>query len=142
MKKTRNESPGHQAEKDRIEALCRDPRAAVYVEYRNADLVVVDIPTVTTVAIEVESTPRNVLRNIRRNLKNGCHGVLVVSRDERFFEQISRTIARHLTSTERTKVRLVKSGDIYALTIQDFIQTIISNPKRKKKNEHHKSERH
>jgi len=79
---------------------------SVFFEQRDADVLVMHNSTRLLVAIEVESSPRNVLRNIERNLGNGCHAVAVVSLTERYLNQITNKIQSHIRTHGRIKVFL------------------------------------
>ena len=69
-----------------------DPAWSVFYEQRNADILVMHLASRFVAAIEVESSPRNVLRNIERNVAYGCHAVAVVSLSERYLGQITSKI--------------------------------------------------
>jgi hypothetical protein len=48
-----------------------------------------------TLAVEMERSPRNVLRNIERNFAHGCDVVLIVCPDVRILTEVTRKIAHH-----------------------------------------------
>jgi len=50
--------------------------------------------TLFILGVEVERSTKNVLRNIRRDLANGIHKVLVVAENERLKKAIRRKISR------------------------------------------------
>ena len=68
---------------------------SIFFEQRDADILAMHNSTCFLAAIEVESSPRNVLRNIERDLGNGCHAVAVVALTERYLSQITNKILRH-----------------------------------------------
>lgn len=50
--------------------------------------------TLFILGVEVERSTKNVLRNIRRNLANGIHKVLVVAENKRLKRAIQRKLSR------------------------------------------------
>ena len=103
-----HESKLHLKGKTAIPKYLPDAAWSVFFEQRNADILVMHNATHFLTAIEAESSPRNVLRNIERDLGNGCHAVAVVSLTERYLNQITNKILRHAEygDNERIKVFL------------------------------------
>jgi len=79
---------------------------SVFFEQWDADVLVMHNSTRLLMAIEAESSPRNVLRNIERDLGNGCHAVAVVSLTERYLGQITNKILRHTEYDDREKIKV------------------------------------
>jgi hypothetical protein len=87
-----HESSRHLKAKKAIAQLFNSSAWSVFIEERNADLIILHHTTCFVVAIEVESSPRNVLNNMVRNIAFGCHAVAVVSLSERYLDQIVNKI--------------------------------------------------
>lgn len=78
----------HLQAKAEIGRLFHAPDWAVFYEQNCADILVIHCGTRFIAAIEAESTPRNVIRNLKRNLAYECHAVAVISLNDRFHAQI------------------------------------------------------
>ena len=52
----------------------------------------------STVAVEIERSPRNLLRNIKRDLAHGAEAVLIVCPDAATLAAAARTVFHHITS--------------------------------------------
>lgn len=83
-----HESRQHLEAKTVIASLFNTPVWSVFPEQRDTDVLVMHNPTGFLTAIEAESSPRNVARNIMRDFTNGCHAVAVVALTGRYFSQI------------------------------------------------------
>ena len=68
---------------------------SVFYEQRHADILLLHHPTKVTIAVEIESSSRNVIRNIQRNHENGCLGTAVVSLDPNQSESVVFKVRRH-----------------------------------------------
>jgi len=99
-----NESQLHLVSKILTASMFAGHEWSVFLEQRDADVLVMHNSTRLIVAIEVESSPRNVLRNIERDIGNGCHAVAVVSLTERYLNQITNKILSHIGTHDRIKV--------------------------------------
>ena len=86
------ESKLHKESKTVIGRLFDESGWSVFYEQCNADVLVLHHATRFLAAIEVESSPRNVVRNIERNFAYGCRAVAVVSINERLYNQIANKI--------------------------------------------------
>lgn len=128
MIKTRNESAGHVEDKSSLTFLCSQLDLFALQESQNADIFVCDPKSLITLAIEVETTPRNLIRNIKRNFSNGFHGVLVCSRTPALTSQMVASISRHLDPSESARVLTVNIKDITEMTIKDFMQKLHDQP--------------
>lgn len=71
---------------------------SVFYEQCNADILVLHHASRFAAAIEVESSPKNVIRNIERNASYGCRAVAVVSIKEQLHNQIINKIKAHLST--------------------------------------------
>lgn len=98
-----HESDRHLAAKLESHYLFDDRQWAKFYEERYADMILYHYATSFTAAIEFETTPRNVSRNLRRNLANGCHAVAVVSLDPLFHKQIKNKAFKYATSAHRER---------------------------------------
>lgn len=112
-----HESIYHLEAKTVIGRLFNAPDWSVFYEQRNADILVMHNATRFVAAIEVESSPRNVLHNLERNLAYGCDAVAVVSLTERYLAQITvkllDPIATH--QDESIKVFLYNAQGLHEL---------------------------
>jgi hypothetical protein len=96
MNPCRQENAHHLQAKEYVaDNLFALPEWSVFIEEHCADILVHHNPSGFLVAIEVESTPRNVLRNIQRDLSNDCHAVATVSLQARYHRQICNKIRKH-----------------------------------------------
>ena len=96
MTKYRREGELHCGVKGDIENnLFAHPKWSVFIEEHCADLLILHNSSGFLAATELETTPRNVLRNISRNLSNGCLAVATVSLQERYHRQICNKIRKH-----------------------------------------------
>ena len=84
-----NETQRHLMAKATIGKLFNRTDWSVFYEQRNADVIVMHHTTRFVAAIELESSPRNVLRNIERNVAYGCQAVAVVSLTDQYLRQIT-----------------------------------------------------
>lgn len=101
-----HESNRHREAKERIASLFDESVWSVFFEQRCADLVVLHRATRFVAAIEIESTPRNVLRNLKRNTVFGCNAVAVLGLDERYFNQIANKLEKRDPSMLPNRIRL------------------------------------
>ena len=99
-----NESIHHLEAKMAIGRIFNDPDWAVLYEQRNADVLVMHIATWFVAAIEVESSPRNVRRNLKRDTTNGCGVVAVVALNGCHFPRITAMATDHAMAHPRTGV--------------------------------------
>ena len=90
-----NESIHHLEAKMAIGRLFNDPDWAVLYEQRNADVLVMHIATRFLAAIEVESSPKNVSRNLERDTTNGCGVVAVVALNGCHLPRITAKAVEH-----------------------------------------------
>jgi len=51
----------------------------------------------STVAVEIERSPRNLLRNIKRDFAHGAEAILIVCPDAATLAAVARKIARHVS---------------------------------------------
>ena len=112
-----HESSVHLEAKIAVGRLFNDPEWSVFYEQRNADVLVLHNATKFVAAIEVESSPRNVLRNLERNMSHGCQAVAVVALTERYLGQItSKILGSAVYENHRNiKVFLYRNSDLNAL---------------------------
>jgi len=97
-----NHTRGHETKRHRelkldIAALLTRAGYDVLFEQRGCDVVGIKRKRdgrLFILGVEAERSTKNVLRNIRRNLANGIHKVLVVAENERLKQAIKRKISR------------------------------------------------
>ena len=65
----------------------------VLCEHQFCDVVAIHPSGASILAAEIERSSRNVLRNLSRDLSQGCDGVIVVCPDARTLSQVARAIA-------------------------------------------------
>ena len=114
-----HESIYHLEAKTAIGRLFKAPDWSVFYEQRNADILVMHLASRFVAAIEVESSPRNVLGNIERNVAYGCHAVAVVSLSERYLGQITVKVLDHIATHpgESIKVFLYNAQSLQELRL-------------------------
>ncbi len=112
-----HESTIHLEAKTAIGQLFNAPNWSVFYEQRNADILVMHNATRFVAAIEVESSPRNVLRNLDRNFAYGCQAVAVISLTERYLAQITVKVLGHIAThpDKRIKVFLHNAQGLHEL---------------------------
>ena len=101
----------HLQAKCEIGRLFDDPAWSVFFEQRNADVLVMHHETCFVAAIELESSPKNVLINIRRNFAQECHAVAVVSLTKYFLSQITNKALRAASETNSGNIRVFTYDD-------------------------------
>lgn len=101
----------HLQAKCEIGRLFDDPAWSVFFEQRNADVLVMHHETCFVAAIELESSPKNVLTNIRRNFAQECHAVAVVSLTERYLAQITNKTLKAATEPKASRIRVFTYDD-------------------------------
>lgn len=69
---------------------------SIFYEQRNADVLILHHTSLFAGAIELESSPKNVLNNIQRNMAYGCQAVAVVSLTDRYLNQIRNKIKKYI----------------------------------------------
>lgn len=106
-----HESNLHREAKKRIGAIFQGPDWTLFFEQKNADLVLLHHSSGSIIAIEVESSPRNVLRNIRRNFDQGCCAVATISLNPRMDSQIQNKIHTHLPETQTRRIRFFEYSE-------------------------------
>lgn len=106
-----HESALHIEAKATIGRLFDHPDWSVFFEQRNADVLVMHHITRFVAAIELESSPKNVLNNIHRNITYGCQAVVVVSLNRRYLTQISNKILNAATEHDPRIIRVFAYDD-------------------------------
>ncbi|MDF7809464.1 hypothetical protein P4E94_18625 [Pontiellaceae bacterium B12219] len=99
-----NESTAHLEAKVEIGRLFSNPAWAVFFEQRNTDILIMHNATRITAAVEVESSPRNVSRNLERNTHNGCGVMAVVALNSSHLPRITSKAIEHSMSYPGTCV--------------------------------------
>jgi hypothetical protein len=108
-----NPSRGHEnllhlQAKTEIGRLFHAPDWAVFYEQNFADILVMHCSTRFIAAIEVESTPRNVIRNLNRNLAYECRAVAVISLNDRFHGQIEKKALQLAAARNQKNIRVFR----------------------------------
>jgi hypothetical protein len=119
-----HESIAHLEAKMAVGRLFNSPGWSVFYEQHNADILVMHNATRFTAAIEVESSPRNVLRNLERNLAYGCDAIAVVSLNERYFGQIACKILGHVHGRYTQPVKLFPLGEQGSADLYEWIVSL------------------
>lgn len=101
-----HESQRHLDAKRHIGQIFDAPRWSVFYELHQADILVINHDSHVLIAIEAESTPRNVIRNITRNFQNGCDAVATVALNERYHSQIQTKIQTYVPDESQRHVKL------------------------------------
>lgn len=101
-----HETSTHLHVKQELGARCESIGWSTFYEEQGADIVIRHYQTGFIAAIEVESSPRNVTRNIERNIAHGCDAVAVVSLNDRFLRQIANKVMSSSIALNHGKVRL------------------------------------
>lgn len=76
-------------------------------EHNHCDAVVVPPYGAGIIAVEVERSARNVLRNISRNYAQGCERVLIVCPDFKTLGEVARKLSRHLPTEFSDRTAMV-----------------------------------
>ena len=125
-----HESQAHRDAKATIGRLFDDPAWSVFYEQRNADILVLHHASRFVAAIEVESSPRNVLNNINRNVAYGCHAVAVISLTKRYLSQITNKVLGHVEHHDQIKVFRYDEQDLHKL--QHWIEKLAQSSSNQK----------
>jgi len=116
----RNESPAHHQEKERLSQMLRGAGWVTYCEHNYCDVVAHHPCWKFSVGIEVESTPRNMIRNIERNFSAGCLAALVLCLNPQYLRQMNRKLLRYVPVEKRYRVGLFVSSDACEEAIQSW----------------------
>lgn len=116
-----NEGQDHRDAKPTTGHLFDTTNWTVFYEQRDADMVVMHNATGFTPAIEFENSARNCTRNITRNLINGCHAVAVVVLNQRYFNQITNKIQKHIHPDDHCRIRVFHNTDIGLLNLRTWL---------------------
>lgn len=119
-----HESIYHLEAKTAIGRLFNVPVWSVFYEQRNADIVLLHRASCFVAAIEIESTPRNVLRNIARNSAYGCNAVAVVALNDRFFNQIANKIRNHCGEEVSGRIKVFTYDESGLREMCDWIEKL------------------
>lgn len=120
-----NELPDHRNAKLGIRQMLMEAGFdMVFFEYKNADVVAMrrGQTTLFVVAVEVERTVRNVLENIRRDLRSGCDCVVVACLVKEVADAATRLIVRKLPQKMQGKIRVVPLEALCASFLWDLGQ--------------------
>jgi len=100
-----HETTAHRRMKTAIWQQFRNPRWAVFVEYRGCDLWIVDTRSAFRLAVEVERSTRNLARNARRNWAAGCDALAIVEGRKGEAARLNRAVGR-LPSRWQPRIRV------------------------------------
>lgn len=126
------ESRLHREAKIHIGCLFEEPGWSVFYEQRNADILVLYHASRFVAAIEVESSPKNVVRNIERNMAHGCNAVAVVSIKEQFHNQVANKIKTCSTATAPVQLFACDAQSLRQL--RNWLLDFVQNPANKEEN--------
>lgn len=124
MNRNRGESQAHLEAKPAIGFLFDDPGWSVFFEHCNADVLALHHASRFVSGIEIEASPRNVLRNIERNMANGCHAVAVVSLTDRYLNQIKNKIQKHLDPHHGRPTKVFSFNEPDLLNLREWIEQL------------------
>lgn len=119
-----HESEQHIEAKLTIGLLFKEKDWSVFFEQCYADIVVLHRASHFVAAIEIESTPRNVLRNIARNAAYGCNAVAVVALNDRFFNQIANKIRNHCGEEVSGRIKVFSYDEPGLRKMCDWIEKL------------------
>lgn len=123
-----HETQRHIEAKLAIGQLFKNDEWSVFFEQRNADILVLHHASRKVFAIEAESSPRNVLRNIERNTAYGCHAVAVVSLTERFYGQIKAKVLKHSDRHPDLPIRQFRYNEQGLNELHAWITSLSNHP--------------
>ena len=128
-----NPSRGHEnllhlQAKTEIGRLFHAPDWAVFYEQNFADILVMHCSTRFIAAIEAESTPRNVVQNLSRNLAYECHAVGVISLNDRFHGQIESKALRLAAARNHKNIRVFRYQDPALQELFNWISKLTRTP--------------
>jgi hypothetical protein len=123
-----HETPLHLRAKAEIGRLFNAPDWAVFYEQNFADILVMHCGTRFIAAIEAESTPRNVVRNLNRNLAYECHAVAVISLNDRFHAQIEGKALRLAAARNQKNIRVFRYREQEAQELFNWINKLTRTP--------------
>ncbi|MDF7824370.1 hypothetical protein P4B35_10135 [Pontiellaceae bacterium B12227] len=125
------ESRLHREAKAIVGRLFDDPDWSVFYEQRNADILVLHHKSRFVAAIELETSPRNVLRNLQRNADYGCRVVAVVALTERFSNQIVNKVWSRRKSGSPEQVRTFTYNGQGLRELRDWIMNFAETKNQK-----------
>jgi len=123
-----NESERHIKAKLAIGHLFEGNDWSVFFEQCNTDILVMHHATRFVAAIEAESSPRNVLRNISRNIAHGCKAVAVVSINDRYREQICAKVRRYTDPCDPFPIRIFPYDEQGLSELHRWITSLATGP--------------
>ncbi|VGO16202.1 hypothetical protein PDESU_04793 [Pontiella desulfatans] len=103
-----HETQRHIEAKLAIGQMFKNEDWSVFFEQCNADILVLHHATRFVASIEAEASPRNVLRNIERNIKYGCKAVATVSLTDRYLGQITTKVFKYSDQNPEFPIRLFR----------------------------------
>ncbi len=126
-----NESYRHLEAKTAIGELFNDPDWAVFYEQRDTDVLVMHNATRFVAAIEVESSPRNVQRNLERDTTNGCGVVAVVVLNEHHLGQITAKAVTHAMAHPGDGIMVFPHNEQGQVSLRGWIASIARSKQNK-----------
>ena len=118
----------HLQAKAEIGRLFHAPDWAVFYEQRCADILVMHYGTRFIAAIEAESTHRNVIRNLTRNLAYECHAVAVISLNDRFHGQIEKKALQLAAARDQKNIRVFRYREQEVQELFNWINKLTRTP--------------
>ena len=131
-----NESIHHLKAKTAIGELFKDPDWAVFYEQRDTDILVMHNATRFVAAIEVESSPRNVQRNLERDTTNGCGVVAVVVLNTRHLPRITTTAVKYASAHPGSGIMVFPNGARGQQSLHSWIASIARSKQHKTEDIH------
>ena len=129
-----NESIHHLKAKTAIGELFKDPDWAVFYEQRDTDILVMHNATRFVAAVEVESSPRNVARNLERDTTNGCDVVAVVALNAHYLQRITSKAVDHAMAHPGAGIMVFPHGVQGLQALRGWITSIARSEQNKTEN--------
>ncbi len=117
-----HESRAHREAKKTVARWFASEGWSVFPEWHNTDLALIRNDDVAAFSIEVESTPRNVVPNLRRNFANGFKTVAIVVLNPKFRRQIENQVCKHLPPYRHSQVKIFDHSENVAPTIEAWFR--------------------
>lgn len=121
-----HESPQHLEAKRTLGCLFGTDDWSVFYEQRHADVLLMHHSSRAIIAIEVESSPRNVIRNIQRNHDNACLGTAVVSLNPDQLKSITLKVRRS-SNPSSAAVQIFPYTDLGIIELFRWVKEIVED---------------
>ena len=116
-----NETQEHLALKGEVCELLRNLGCLVVTEHRNSDVVAYDIRKCLGFCIEIERTSKNLVRNIRRNVRSGCDFQIIVGLTESAVARYAKILDQEFGEESRRDISIIVASDLSEATIKTLM---------------------